>query len=378
MTWTTTPLVLSVVLTAQNPPVPSLEIVSPTPTDYVVGETTIYLDATPGNDRIVSITVAVDGALACRLTSPPYRCHTTVGPELRQRTIRVVAILASGRRIVRTMSTADVPLVETSEVRSVLVPVSVRDSRGRFVPGLQRENFALFENDRAQAITFFAPEGSSCEIILAVDISGSMADQLGKVQQAVKTFLAALRPDDTVTLAAFNTAFFTIAPRGASAAARHRAIDRLASWGGTALYDAMFSALDVLTDRQGRRSLVVFTDGEDRSSQASPTRVEQRLLADDVVLYVVGHGSAADLPALRDQLKSMAEASGGRAIFLSSLDKADEAFREVMEDLAQLYTLGFSPDSPGAPGEWRKLRVELARRKYRVRSRAGYVLKSSR
>ena len=370
-------LMFVTLLGVQAPAQSRVEIVYPKAADYIVGDTTVELSVSSGSDRITAITVSVDGTLACRLTAPPYRCRTDVGVELKTRVIRVVASLASGERIVKSLSTAHMPVVERAEVDSVLVSVSVRDSDGQSVAGLKQEQFTLFEDDRAQKVNYFAAAGAPRDLLIAVDVSGSMTRHLPAIRQGVKTMLRAVRPEDTVTVAAFNSTFSIIADANTPEDIRMRAVERLEAWGGTALYDAMFSSLELLSARKGRHALLLFTDGEDGSSQGSADGIEQRLLSEDVVLYVVAHGSAADSPPIRDHLRKMAEASGGRAIFLTTLSKAEKAFREVLADLSELYTLGFSPSAIDSGPEFRRLRVEIAPGKYQIHSRQAYAPKRS-
>jgi Ca-activated chloride channel family protein len=368
---------LVMLLGLEAPEQSRVDITYPKATDYIVGDTTVELSVSPGSDRITAITVSVDGNLACRLTAAPYRCRTDVGLELKARAIRVVATLASGEHIVKMLLTANVPVVERADVSSVLVSVSVRDSDGQSVAGLKPERFTLFEDDRVQDVKYFAAAGAPRDLLIAVDVSGSMTRHVGAIRQGVKTMLRAVRAEDTVTVAAFNSTFSIIADPNTPTDVKIQAVDRLETFGGTALYDAMFSALDVLSARKGRHALVLFTDGEDGSSQGSADGIERRLLSEDVVLYVVAHGSAADSPPIRDHLRKMAEASGGRAIFLTTLSKAEKAFREVLDDLSELYTLGFSPSEAGPDRGLRRLRVEVSPGKYQVHSRQAYVPKSS-
>lgn len=354
---------------------PSIRIESPSAKDAIRGDITIKMAVDGGGDPVSRIAVSVDGVPACTLTSAPFECRHNVGNEVRQRVIRAVGTFASGARASHTIVTRESGRsMFRSAIDAVLVNVSVRDWRGRFVAGLTKEQFRLYDNGAPQELTFFAPEGWACEVVLAVDVSGSMQKSLPAVRRAAAAFLAALRPEDRVTLVAFNSAFFVLAPPTASPEARLRAVDRLAPWDGTALFDALLASVDLLQSHDRRRAIVVFTDGEDRTSEVALERVEQRLAADDILLYVVGHGSASELPALRGTLDKVAQATGGRAVFLTDVDKAPEAFREIVKDLSQQYTLGFTPGAGTDGAGWRALRVEVLGGGYRVTARQGYVL----
>jgi Ca-activated chloride channel homolog len=359
---------------AQGEP-PAVRIEAPTVRDAISGTILITIGVGTQADAVSRVTVSVDGVLACTLTAPPFQCRYNVGIDVRQRVIRAVATFRSGERAVDTIATRDTSAsLFKSGTEAVLVNVSVRDYRNRFVTGLTKDQFRVYDNGVPQELTFFAPEGWACEVVLAIDISASMQKSLAGVRRAATAFLSALRPGDNVTVTAFNSSLFVIAPPKASPEARLRAIERLAPWDGTALFDAILGSLDLLESHDRRRAIVVFTDGEDNTSASALQRVERRLAADDVLLYVVGHGSASELPALRDSLERVAQATGGRALFLTSIDKATDAFRTIVNELSEQYTIGFTPDSAAVGTAYRPLRVDVAGGGYRVRARQGYAL----
>ena len=157
---------------------------------------------------------------------------------------------------------------------------------------------------------------------------------------AVKKFLSALRPADRVTLVGFNDNVFTLARPTADSPRASSAVDRLAPWGGTALYDVVVKAIDQLGRQTGRRALVVFTDGEDLNSRVPDEAAEQRLEASDAVLYPIGQGRAPKLEALKQVLERLAQKSGGRAFF-EDLDELDAVFARIVEELSNQYLLGY-------------------------------------
>ena len=350
-----------------------IHIEAPAIADILGGELLIRIGVTAGADRIVRITVSIDGAPACTLASAPFECRHKVGADARPHVATAVATLASGARVIDTIVIpARVDSVFRSATDAVLVNVSVRDGRGRFVTDLQKRHFRVYENGVPQDVTFFAHQEWACETVLAIDVSGSMHDRIRDVRRASAAFLAAKRPHDSVTLVGFNSAFFVLAPPDASRETQLRAIRGLTPWGGTALFDALIASLDLLKAHDRRRAIVVFTDGEDRSSHATLDRVEQRLATDDVQLYVVGHGSARELPELRKTLDRVARTTGGRAVFLWDVHDAPNAFRDILRELSEQYTIGFVPSAGVDPG-WRELRVEVDGGAYRIKARPGYV-----
>jgi Ca-activated chloride channel homolog len=188
----------------------------------------------------------------------------------------------------------------------------------------------------------------------------------------VKSFLQALRPADRVTVIGFNDNVFTLARPTADLATRLRAIDRLAPWGGTALYDVIVQAIDQLGRQTGRRVLVVFTDGEDLNSHISLDTATSRIESHDAVLYPIGQGRAAESKTLKGVLQELAAKSGGRAFF-EDISKVDEAFTRILEELSNQYLFGYVSTNPARDGKWRTIRVETPGKKdITIRARQGY------
>ncbi len=316
-----------------------------------------------------------DGQLVCTLERPPFECSWDAGRMVVEHTLRATAQLASGRRIARSIRTKGEAYTEAVDVDVIQVTATVTDSGGRFVRGLPRSAFRVYEDNVAQTISNFQAENISLEIIVAMDVSGSMTGAMPTVKAAVKRFLSALRPTDRVTVLGFNDNVFTLARPTVDLATRLKAIDRPAPWGGTALYDVIVQAIDQLGRQPGRRALVVFTDGEDLNSRVPLEAAERRLEASDVTLYPVGQGRAPTIPALRTVLERLAKRSGGRAFF-ESLDKLDSVFSAVIDELSNQYLLGYVPSSNARDGRWRTLRVEIPKRDLRIRTRQGYRLEA--
>jgi VWFA-related protein len=131
-------------------------------------------------------------------------------------------------------------------------------------------------------------------------------------------------------------------------------------------------AFDLLGRQTGRRSLVVFTDGEDLNSRVPIEVAERRLEASDAVLYPIGQGRAPHLQSLKAVLERLARKSGGRAFFGDSVDKLDGVFGDILEELSNQYLLGYVPRDLRRDGRWRTLRVELPGKNLHVRARQGY------
>lgn len=363
--------------TAALPAQGGLVITSPKEDDVVSGTIAIQAELPRGAELKEAIVFA-DGREVCRTAAAPIDCRWNAGESLRQRHIRIVATLADGRRLTANRFTKKLAVDEASEVDVVLVTVSVTDEDGRFVRGLNRRSFKLYEDGVQQEVTSFLAENVQPEVLTAIDVSGSMRDTLPAVQSAVKMFDGRLSQRSGVSVAGFNHTFFVLANRDAAPDQRLRAIDRLAPWGATALYDALLQGVELLDRQPGRKALVLFTDGADSASQAALDSAERRLKASDVLLYAVGFGDAVKSVELRQRLESLAETSGALSFFPGNTADLERAFVVVVNDLSNQYVLGYAPRKPPTDGSWRAIRVEATDARYRVRARQGYLAERTR
>ena len=286
-------------LSAQAPALPQLTVLSPADEEYVSGPTVLRAAVDPA-DAASAVVFFVDGRQVCVVTAAPFECEWDAGRSIAVHQIRVVATLVAGGRLVKTVRSKGLGYVENVDVDVVQVTVTVTDGHGKFVPGLPLSAFHVYEDGRPQKISHFSSENVPLELIVAVDISGSMAGSMPKLKTAVKEFLGAVPSGDLVTLLGFNDTFFTLTRRATTPADRIKAVDRLAPWGATALYDVIIRGVEMLGHQIGRKALVVFTDGEDQGSHATITDVERRLQASDVTLYMIGQGRGVTHDALQD------------------------------------------------------------------------------
>ncbi len=296
------------------------------------------------------------------------------GNASRRIRIRAVATMKNGTRVVQTVRTKDVAFAEAVDVDVVQVTAVVTDDSGRFVRGLKASDFRVEEDGKPQTLTYFAAENIPLELIAAIDVSGSMRDAMADVKEAATTFLAGLRPSDQVTVLGFNDNIFTLARRSTDQAARARAIARLAAWGGTALYDVIVQAVDLLGRQTGRRSIVLFSDGDDQSSRAPLDTAIARTEGSDATIYAIGQGRAVHSGELQKLLRRLSDVSGGRAFFTDDRTKLGVTFGEILEDIRNQYLLAYPAPDNARNGAWHALRVRVAGGKYHVRARQGYRL----
>jgi Ca-activated chloride channel family protein len=191
------------------------------------------------------------------------------------------------------------------------------------------------------------------------------------VKLAVKGFLGEVPAQDQVTLLGFNDNIFTLTRKTTNPAERTKAVDRLAPWGSTALYDVLLRGVEMLGRQTGRKALVVFSDGEDQGSHATIGDVERRLQSSDVTLYMIAQGRGVTMDSLRKIMERLATPTGGRALFSDSIEELHAAFAQLLDELSNQYLLGYQSTNSKRDDAWRKIKVDVDGHND-VRARQGY------
>jgi Ca-activated chloride channel family protein len=361
----------------QSPPpsapgAPAIRITAPENDTYVTGRVVLSAVLEPAAAAVERVSFFADGRLVCAVEQPPFACPWDAGPGIREHVVRAVAQLPGGGRAVTSVRTRGAGIAEAVDVHVVQVSVLVRDAAGAFVKGLEAKDFRLREDGVPQRLTHVANQDTPLEVVMALDISASMAGAIGDVRSSARSFIGALRERDALTILGFNDNIFTVARRETQADARLKALDRLAPWGSTSLYDVISRGVSLLRQQAGRKGLVVFSDGEDESSRLTFDTVEKELQASDAVMYAVGLGRGARAADLTRQLSRLADTSGGRAVMAPDTSALPAAFADVVDELSHQYVLSYSPTNDKRDGTWRALTVEVPGRDVRLRARQGY------
>ena len=269
-----------------------------------------------------------------------------------------------------------------TDVNLVRVVASVKNQAGELVGALQKDDFAVFDNGARQEISVFERRTElPLSVALLVDTSGSTAKELAYEADSASRFLHALlsegNPEDAVALYSFNYVvtvqqYFTHNYRALEAR-----LKTLHGDAGTALYDAIFLSARDLEAREGRKVMVIITDGGDTaSSKDVHAALEAAQLADAVVYPVVV------MPITNDAgrniggehaLQFMAEGTGGRPFLPSVGAQLDKAFGDIITELRTQYLLAFYPHNvPLTKDRFHKLEVRVGRPELRVSARNGY------
>ena len=270
-----------------------------------------------------------------------------------------------------------------SEIELVGVGVTVVDRKGTLVTDLTKDEFELFEDGRLQSVRYFARGTESGEIAplhlgLLFDTSGSMEQDMSLSRSAAIKFLNALPDAEDMTLVEFNT---EVRSARYSQDDFARLVERIRARkpdGYTALYDALGVYLGSADEINGRKILVLYSDGGDTRSSASWSDTLGLLKASDVTVYVVGfleHQTQSGRTSQGYQLRQIAELTGGQAFFPTTTKDVDAAYEKVLAELRAQYTLGYVSTNPKTDGSWRKVQIKLKRpdlKGAKIRSRTGY------
>ena len=258
----------------------------------------------------------------------------------------------------------------SSRVTLVEVYATVTDAEGHPVLGLPKEAFRVTDGGVPTAIEVFAASDFPLSVAVAIDRSWSMAGRrLDQARLAARRFLTALREQDEAMLIGISSDVQTVAPLSRDRLAQHAAVDALSPWGATKLNDAILEALARVEIAQGRRALIVLSDGEDRGSRASVSDVTERARATPVLIYPVTI-SKKNSPLLTQ----LASFTGGRAFWLKEPDELGPAFEAIARELREQYLIGYVPPADAASaGGWRRITLDVPGRAVKVRARPGYI-----
>ena len=268
------------------------------------------------------------------------------------------------------------------DVRLVNIFVTATDAHGAPVATLQKENFRLKEDGKEQKIAVFDRESAlPLSIVLAVDTSLSTRKDLPlELASARKFSHTILRPQDGLALYRFSEVVNEVVPFTSDLKKIDAGIDRIRNGSATALYDAIFVGAQALGRRQGRKVMVVITDGGDTVSQvdykeALRSAQEAEALVYSIIIVPIEASAGRDTGG-EHALIQISEDTGGKYYYANSLPQLDEAFHKISDELRTQYLLAYYPSQRYSDSEFRRVEVELvnppAGASYRLRHRAGY------
>ncbi len=296
----------------------------------------------------------------------------------------IAVLVAAGVLAASGTPRAQVPRFRTA-VDVVSFSVTVTDKKGNFVTDLKEPDFELYEDGVKQTLKYFA-QGSAADadavplplhVGVLVDISGSMENEMSLSRTAVIKFLKTLDDAQDMTVVDFDTEVRLARYTHNDFPSVVERIRSRKAEGNTAVYDALAVYLDGAASQDGRKVLVLYTDGGDNVSHVSYGDALTLLRASDVTVYSIGlvkdMGNAAG--DMRIRLRGLADVAGGLAYFPNSIDDLDGVYEKIRDEIHSQYTLGYSSSNARQDGTWRKVEIKIvnpAKRDLKIRTRKGY------
>jgi VWFA-related protein len=249
----------------------------------------------------------------------------------------------------------------------VLIPVTVTDPLNRFVTGLERENFRIFEDKSEQKVTHFASEDAPLSVGVVFDTSGSMGSKLDKSRQAVAQFFKTANPEDEFFLVQFNDRPEMVVDFTTHLEEIQNRLTFTQSKGRTALLDAVYLALhNMKKGRNPRKALLIISDGGDNSSRYTESEIKNLVREADVQIYAIGifeqmasRGRTPEELAGPGLLTEIAEQTGGRQFSVENLNELPDVAAKIGIELRNQYIIGYTPSNPERDGKYRRVQVKL-------------------
>lgn len=339
------------------------------------------------DQELAEVALVIDQGKKMRLTEPPWRFRVDLGDDNREHSFEVVARTLEGAVGQAALRTSAIHIDEEIDLELQQLYVTVTRDQRR-VLDLQQEDFTIRDNGVAQQIVTFGRGDVPITAAVLVDSSESMkGERLDGALRGAKTFVDGMKDLDEAMLMLFSDRVVRATPFTGDAAALLDALDGVQPGGNTSVNDHLYLALKMLEARQGRRVIVLFTDGADLHSVLDMDDVMWKARRSQALVYWIvlldrGAANTSYITAWRGkddnarQLEGLArisEQTGARVIGIRNIEDTGKAFREILAELREQYVLGFYPSSSQDDGKWHEVKVGTARQGVEVRAREGYV-----
>ena len=273
----------------------------------------------------------------------------------------------------------------TFKAGTSIVPVltTVTDTQGRLVPNLEQDEFTILDNGKPQTITLFQNETQPFTVVVMLDFSFSMTTHLDLLKQATEQFILRMLPADKGQVGAFSDKIQFSGEFTNDRDDLVAALKDLQFGNPTRLYDAIDASIDMLKSVEGRKIVLVFTDGDDTASRRGMGDVLDKARATETMIYAIGLESEFPIAPGRMQrtrpdrgLRKLADETGGGYFELKKTTELAPTFTRVAQELHSLYALGFAPTV--FDGKEHKLEVRVKTAGATVRARRSYVASEDR
>jgi Ca-activated chloride channel family protein len=351
----------------------SIQVTSPENQDVVLGKSRITakvkIDRPEDVDRVEFL---VNDKVIFVDREPPYECMFDFGESTRSWVIRAVAYHKEGITVSDAVVTRKLEVAYFEQVNRVILWASVTDKKDQFVTDLKSGDLRVFEEGKEQTIQEFAAEDRPITLAILIDTSGSMKERMKDVHAAAGAFVDTLRPDDRALVIAFDDKVFLLQDLTADKSALKESITSTEALGATAIYDALHAAFRKLRGIQGRKAIVLLTDGDDTSSQAGHARILEEAKAQNVLIYGIGLDVGMIDLSRKNVLKEFSDVTGGRPYFVKEAKELAGVYQQIAEELRRQYFVTYSTSNKTWDGRWIKVEVKAKNSDYSVRARRGF------
>ncbi|HYS55116.1 MAG TPA: VWA domain-containing protein [Thermoanaerobaculia bacterium] len=330
----------------------------------------------PKGASIKTVALFADQKKFHQWSGPPYAIDIPDDRLQNVRFLRASVIDAGNYEASDLLFLNGAQINEELEVNLIELPVAVTDSAGVPIGGLARTNFQVLENAKPQKITNFdAASNLPISVGLLIDHSGSMKPRMEATRKAATEFLARIiKPADRAFVSGFAFESAKIAPFVSDKASLAQQVASIPdAGGGTSLYDAIITGLYRFRNLQGRKALIILTDGEDTTSRISYDDMLTYARAARVPLYFIGVGLGALDFAGTNKMKSLAAETGGVAYFIKDVKKLEATYTQLEKDLRSQYLLAYNTESMKTDKNYRTVEVKVDRPDARVRTIRGFL-----
>ena len=270
-----------------------------------------------------------------------------------------------------------------------LVSLSVTVTQGgKYVTDLAQDEFEVYEDGVKQSVTFFSKTQQPIALAVLLDTSASMDQRLETAQEAAIGFAKRIKPDDVMEVIDFDSQVRILQTFTNNIGDLEKAIRNTSVNGSTSLYNAIYISLKDLkkikaqtTEEIRRQAIVVLSDGDDTSSLVEYEEVLDLAKRSETLIYSIGlkqnNAAMVEFKEAEFVLKQLANETGGRAFFPTSVGELPGIYQQISEELANQYSLAYSSRNTSRNGAWRRLVVRLTRPGLQQRTRQGYFAPSA-
>ncbi len=353
----------------------AVRITNPAHNDFRFGRSAIDAEVLAADPSLIEkVEFFVDDQLVFIDTEEPFHCVYDFGPEPRSWVIQAVAYHAEGVTVTDTVILKRVVLNYAVQVNRVVLYATAREDGGdhHFVVDLKKEDVVLKEDGKIQQIVDFYVEERPVTLAVILDSSGSMQQALATVHSAASRFVHNLGAEDKALVIDFDEKVYLLQDLTTSKDLLQQAITSTSALGGTALYDALHASYRRIRKIDGRKAIILLTDGDDTASKFSFKRILDEAKISDIIIYTIGLGTSVLDLDLRRVLKLLSKETGGGAYFPNKVEELQDVYEDISNELKSQYYITYEPSNTTWDGRWRKIELKAPGKDVDIQTRSGY------